>query len=124
MEALNKYFLDVVKNQYFDFDGRTSREYFWMFVIFNITIQIVIYIVAVIIGKILNSPTIAISITGLVTLGLFLPSMGNVVRRLHDINKSGWWLLICAIPIVNFALIYFWVLQGDDSENRYGSATE
>lgn len=121
MEALNKYFVDIVKNQYFDFTGRTSRRYFWMYVLFNVIIQIVVGIIVGVIASVLSAPILVTAITGLLGLALLLPSLGNAVRRLHDINKSGWWLLIGLIPLVGLVLIYFFVLEGDKSQNKFGA---
>lgn len=57
----------------------------------------------------------------ILSLALLLPSLGLSFRRLHDINKSAWWLLIAFVPIFGFlALLYFAVLPGDKGDNQYG----
>ncbi|MFU3807238.1 DUF805 domain-containing protein [Pseudomonas aeruginosa] len=53
-------------------------------------------------------------------LGLLLPALGVTARRLHDINKSGWWMLIALIPIVGLYLIYLLAKDSDAGQNQYG----
>lgn len=52
--------------------------------------------------------------------GTLLPGIAVGVRRLHDIGKSGWWLLLALIPIVNLVLIYFYILDSQAGTNEYG----
>jgi uncharacterized membrane protein YhaH (DUF805 family) len=60
-------------------------------------------------------------ISGLVSLALLLPNLGLSVRRLHDINRSGWWILISLIPVVGWIIILIWAIQkGDESANDFG----
>jgi uncharacterized membrane protein YhaH (DUF805 family) len=54
-------------------------------------------------------------------LGLLLPSLAAGVRRLHDTDRSGWWLLIALVPLVGaIVLLVFWVLEGTRGDNRFG----
>jgi uncharacterized membrane protein YhaH (DUF805 family) len=60
-------------------------------------------------------------ITGIVGLALFLPSLAVGVRRLHDTDRSGWWLLIVLIPIIGWlVLLFFFVSPGTPGPNRFG----
>jgi uncharacterized membrane protein YhaH (DUF805 family) len=53
---------------------------------------------------------------------VFIPSIAIGCRRLHDIDKSGWWLLIALIPLIGWGFLLYWfVKRGDDSENRFGA---
>lgn len=55
---------------------------------------------------------------------LIIPTISVTIRRLHDIGKSGWWVLLCLIPVVNIYLLYLLMRRGDKLENRYGISPE
>ena len=60
-------------------------------------------------------------VTGIVNLALLLPSLGLAVRRLHDIDKSGWWIFISLIPIIGWILLIVWYCKDSQMEtNEYG----
>ena len=59
-------------------------------------------------------------ISGLISLALLIPGIAVAVRRLHDTNKSGWFLLLALIPFVNLYLIYLLIIEGDKGPNQYG----
>ncbi len=98
-------YLDPITKHYFDFQGVAGRRAFWMFVLFNFVIAVVLNIV---LGLIHLGP-----LAGLYSLAVLLPSLGLAVRRLHDIGKSGWWLLVGLVPILGaiLALIYLYYCQ-------------
>lgn len=113
------WFLKALK-QYADFNGRARRKEYWMFVLFNMIFAIVAMIldnvIGIAIGGIGYGP-----IYGLYTLGVLIPGLAVTVRRLHDVGKSGWMLLISLVPLVG--AIWFFVLMvtdGDSVENKYG----
>ncbi|MDR1007026.1 MAG: DUF805 domain-containing protein [Campylobacteraceae bacterium] len=113
-----EYFIDPIKNHYFDFEGRERRKAYWLFVLFSFIVSIIINIVdAFTLANIIGVPVL-----GLVfSLAIFLPSLGLAVRRLHDIGKSGWWVLITLVPLVGG--IWFIILAATDSQkgnNQYG----
>lgn len=70
---------------------------------------------------------VAIGMPGILSLiyilAVLLPTIGVTVRRLHDTDKSGWWMLISLIPIVGLILIIFLVKKGTEGENRFGLPT-
>lgn len=104
------WFLDPITKHYVDFAGRVGRQEYWMFVLFSIIIQIALDIVRL------------DMISMLVSLGLLLPSLGLGARRLHDIGKSGWWLLLGFIPIVGWIILIVWLATKTDmSANEYGN---
>jgi uncharacterized membrane protein YhaH (DUF805 family) len=112
-EELKAIFLHEVKDNYFNFEGRASRYEYWWYVVCLIAINIVCSIIDSIIGMAI--------ISGLVSLALLLPNLGLSVRRLHDINRSGWWILISLIPVVGWIIILIWAIQkGDESANDFG----
>lgn len=115
-----KWYLKVLK-QYADFNGRARRTEYWMFVLFN-TIFI---IVAIILDNILGT---AIEDVGyglfyfLYALAVLIPSLAVAVRRLHDIGKSGWMILISLIPIIGgIWLLVLLVTNSNPGENEYGA---
>jgi uncharacterized membrane protein YhaH (DUF805 family) len=113
-----EYFIDAVKNHYFDFQGRARRKAYWLFVLVSVIISIILSVI----DGLVTSNIIGIPALGLIfDLAIFLPSLGIAVRRLHDIGKSGWWVLISLIPLIG--IIWFIILAATDSEkgsNKYG----
>ena len=96
-----EYFINPIKNHYVDFEGKVTRKPFWMFML----ISTIISIVLTIIGGIVQLPIIG----SIFSLAILLPSLAIGARRLHDINKSGWWQLLWLIPIIGWiVLIVFW----------------
>ena len=65
-------------------------------------------------------------VMAVVVLGVFLPGLGVMVRRLHDGGRSGWWFLLAVIPIVNFigvfVILAFMIMDGQPGDNQYGPA--
>ena len=117
-------FMDAVKTcfgKYADFSGRATRsEYWWFYLAF-----IIFYIVGLVLGGILASvsETLGMIVMGIVVLGalgFLLPSLAAGVRRLHDVDKSGWFMLIGLIPLVGLVLLYFFVIPGTPGDNRFG----
>jgi uncharacterized membrane protein YhaH (DUF805 family) len=105
----------VVLERYAKFDGRAGRAEFWWFFLANLIISVVF--------NILGQASFIFSIVGLVySLGVLVPSIAVAIRRLHDIDKSGWFLLIGLIPIVGWIiLIVFYAKEGDAGTNTYGA---
>ncbi|OGY86226.1 MAG: hypothetical protein A2233_01165 [Candidatus Kerfeldbacteria bacterium RIFOXYA2_FULL_38_24] len=107
------YYIEVLK-KYAVFSGRASRKEYWMFVLFNLIIIVALSIVE----SILNSNGI---LGGLYSLAVLLPGLGAAIRRLHDIDRTGWWLLISLIPVLGFiVLIVFLATAGNSGDNKYG----
>ncbi len=110
-----QWYLAVLKN-YVGFSGRARRTEYWMYTLINAIIIVILSVLGAIphLGFFL--------ILGyLYELGILLPSVAVTVRRLHDTNKSGWWILIGLIPLVGgIVLLIFTVLPGDRGPNRYG----
>ena len=112
------YFTDIVFNHFFDFKGRASRKLFWLF-------TLNVFVINFILSYILQSFDVIGFIIGMIfSLIMFFPSLGLTVRRLHDINFSGWWVLLGFIPVIGaIALIIFACLPGTEGENKYGNVT-
>lgn len=113
------WYLKVLK-QYADFSGRARRKEYWMFVLFNM----IFANVATILDNVLGIAMEGIGygpLYGLYALAMLIPGLAVAVRRLHDVGKSGWMILIALIPLIGS--IWFLVLMVTDSnagENQYG----
>ncbi|MFM2480857.1 DUF805 domain-containing protein [Celerinatantimonas sp. YJH-8] len=107
------YFLSVIKN-YVTFSGRARRKEYWMYSLF----YAIFYILLMILDAILDMVGV---LTLIYSLALLLPSLAVGVRRLHDIGRSGWWWLICLIPIVgSIVLLVFFCTDSEQGSNQYG----
>jgi uncharacterized membrane protein YhaH (DUF805 family) len=112
------WYLEVLK-KYVVFDGRAGRPEFWYFTLFNVIIYVVLSIIDSAIG--MRSTSVGL-LSGLYILAVFLPSLGVAIRRLHDTDRSGWWVLIELVPLVGgIILIVLCALEGTPGENQYGS---
>ncbi|NHN26854.1 DUF805 domain-containing protein [Flavobacterium jejuense] len=104
----------VIKN-YANFNGRARRKEYWYFVLVNIIISIVLGIIDGLGGLFIGNPENGNGILGSISSLVFLvPSIAVGVRRMHDVGKSGWYLLI---PIYNLILA---CTEGDNGKNEYG----
>ena len=108
MNVIQTYFIDVIKKHYVDFAGCATRKQYWLYVLFNFLLSIILSLLSGMdsaIGTLFNIVYILIS------LGLFLPSLAIAVRRLHDTGRSGWWMLLTLLPILGpIVLLVFFVL--------------
>ncbi|WEV49629.1 DUF805 domain-containing protein [Acinetobacter sp. ESL0695] len=101
------WFVKSLKN-YANFSGRARRKEYWYFVLGQLIISII--------TGLLDETIFNIS-----TLILFIPGLAVLVRRLHDINKSGWWILISLIPFIGSIILLVWLLTNTKSEkNQWG----
>ena len=119
-EKKMNWYLQVLK-KYADFSGRARRKEYWMFALFNV----VFLFIAVGLDNILG---VAIPNVGyglfyiLYVLAVLVPSLAVSVRRLHDVGKSGWMILISFIPIVGgIWLLVLTVTDSTPGENQYGA---
>lgn len=112
-DIMNGYLATLKK--YADFSGRARRTEYWLFFLFNFVIAMVLGVLDFVLG----TP----GILGLIfALAILIPSIAVAARRLHDTDRSGWWILIAFIPIVGtIALLVFLLLDSTPGENRFGS---
>ena len=108
-----KWYLKVVRDNYANFSGRARRKEYWMFFLLNI---IFIYALAFISGVLVaaTESSVFMIIYAAYAFGVLIPSLAVGVRRMHDVGKSGWYLLI---PIYSFILA---VTEGEKGANQYG----
>lgn len=98
-------------NKYFDFETRSSRKEFWYWQLFRILMFLSITYLE------------SLGLSGLLFISNFIfliPEIAVSIRRLHDINKSGWWILLTLTIIGIIPLTYFYCIKGDDGANDYG----
>jgi uncharacterized membrane protein YhaH (DUF805 family) len=112
--------------KYAQFSGRARRSEYWLFTLFIILVEIV-YLVLVSVaggGTSGNMNGLGMALTGLYglfILGVIIPSLAVGFRRLHDTDRSAWWLLIALIPFIGgLVLLVFNVLPGTTGANKYG----
>ena len=113
----------AVFQNYANFNGRARRSEYWYFILVNIILIVPLYIVSII--GVANDSTgltvLGFSLCGLFVIGLIIPWLAVVVRRLHDLNKSGWNYFIRLIPIVGPIILLVWLCtDGDSFTNNYG----
>ena len=113
------WYLKVLK-QYADFSGRARRKEYWMFVLFNM----IFAIVAMILDNVLGIAMEGIGygpLYGLYARAMLIPGLAVAVRRLHDVGKSGWMILIALIPLIgSIWLLVLMVTDSNAGENQYG----
>ncbi len=100
------WYVKVLK-EYANFKGRARRQEFWMFFLFNFIISFVLAFIAGMIGF--------YYLSSLYQLAVLVPFLAVGVRRMHDIGKTGWFVLI---PFYN---LYLWTIEGDKGDNEYGA---
>jgi uncharacterized membrane protein YhaH (DUF805 family) len=114
------WYLQVLK-KYAVFRGRARRKEYWLFAFFNMIFAVVAMIVDNAFGMTILGLPYGI-ITVIYSLAVIIPGLAVVVRRLHDVGKSGWMIFISLIPIVGAIwLLVLMVTEGDTGENEYGS---
>lgn len=113
------WYLKALK-QYADFKGRSRRKEYWMFLLVNMMVAFILIVLDNLLG--LASETLGYGpLYGVYLLATILPGLALSVRRLHDIGKSGWMLLIVLIPLIGgIWLIVLMAKEGEAAENKYG----
>ena len=113
------WFIAALK-KYAVFGGRSRRREYWYFVLFSSIITVVLSIIDGVIGT-LDSTTGLGLLSGIFTLAILIPTIAVSVRRLHDIDRTGWWFLISFIPLIGtIVLLVFAVQDSTPGGNRFG----
>lgn len=114
------WFIEALK-KYAVFGGRSRRREYWFFVLFVFIISIVLTAIDAAIGT-RSSSTGTGLLSGIFSLAVLIPSIAVLVRRLHDTDRSGWWVLISLVPLIGaIVLIVFAVQDSTPSTNRFGA---
>ena len=110
--------------KYATFSGRARRAEFWWFAVFNVAVMIILSVIDLGFGsphRWMMGDGGPSPVGGLYWLAVLLPSLAVTVRRLHDTDRSGWWILIEFVPLVGpLILIWFLATPGTAGENRFG----
>lgn len=114
------WYIQALKN-YADFSGRARRKEYWFFVLFNFIVAVILGLIDGLTGSYI--PELGVGILGgIYLLAMFVPSISVTVRRLHDIDKSGWWLLIAFVPLLGLIVLLVFMFMGSQSDdNRFGA---
>ena len=112
--------LRTVLARYATLQGRARRREFWRFLLHSMVIYAVLMLIDALTGTCSFELQLGL-LSGLWMLFITTPSGAVAIRRLHDTDRSGWWLLLGLIPFVGqLILLYFWIQEGDTGDNRYG----
>jgi uncharacterized membrane protein YhaH (DUF805 family) len=109
--------------RYADFNGRARRSEYWLFWLLTVILETVAFVLIGATGG--NPASMNLGLGGIllcaIVLGLFVPSLAVLFRRLHDTDRSAWWVLIAFLPILGgLVLLVFTVLDGTPGANRFG----
>jgi uncharacterized membrane protein YhaH (DUF805 family) len=111
-----QWYLEVLR-KYAQFEGRAHRTEFWLFVLVNVAISLALSIIDRIIG---TDGDYGGLLQGVYGLAVLIPSLAVGARRLHDINRSGWWQLLSLTIVGIIVLIVWWAKEGDKAPNPHG----
>jgi uncharacterized membrane protein YhaH (DUF805 family) len=115
------WYLGVLK-QYAVFKGRARRKEYWFFILFNLIASLLLTLVDFMTGS-LDAELGMGLLSGLYSLAVLIPSLAVTVRRLHDTDRTGWWLLIGLIPLIGaIVLLVFMLLDSQPGDNEYGAS--
>ena len=115
------WYIDVLK-KYAVFEGRARRKEYWMFFLFSVVIVTILTVIDEFMGLKfeLGGEDLGFLST-LYYLGIAIPYLAVIVRRLHDTDRSGWWILISLIPLIGgIILLVFTIIEGTKGDNRFG----
>jgi uncharacterized membrane protein YhaH (DUF805 family) len=112
------YYLKVLQN-YANFNGRARRAEYWYFFLFNVIFAFTAMSLDNVAG-LANDLTGYGPISGLYVLFAFIPGLAVAVRRMHDIGKSGWMILVGLIPVICLLFLILAATKGNKGENEYG----
>jgi len=107
------YFLSAITDNYANFSGRARRAEYWFFSLF--------YFISAMVGSVIDAIIGIPLFTIVVMLGLLIPSIAVLFRRLHDTNRSGWCSLVSCIPVVGGIVLLVFLLLDSGEENQWGA---
>ena len=118
--------ISAVKHKYLLFNGRASRKEFWAVMLFSVLISFALQLLYTLGFAISDNLGLLLALPFVIfALGMVIPQLAVSVRRLHDTDKSGWWLLLGFIPIFGtIALIVLFSLASSEGDNRFGEPAQ
>jgi len=114
---LGAWYIGIAVKKFADFNGRARRKEFWYFFLANIVINVALWILSAvpILGWLFRI------IAWLFSLAIIIPNLAIGVRRLHDTNRKGLWILLALIPLVGWIILIVWAAtEGTHGSNNYG----
>jgi uncharacterized membrane protein YhaH (DUF805 family) len=121
MEEIMEWY-SMVWRKYAQFEGRSRRKEYWMFTLINCVVYVVLYAVGLAMmwaGNKLGTAILGLCV--IYALAALVPSLAVGIRRLHDTNKSGWWLLIAFVPFIGgIWLLVLLAIDGTPGDNQFG----
>ena len=109
-------YLNVLKNNYANFEGRARRREYWMFFLCNIVIGFLCFVLDMGLAM-----TIGIAGLNLIyMLAVIIPGIAVTIRRLHDTGRSGWWILLGLVPVAGLVLLVFMLMDSQPGDNQWG----
>jgi uncharacterized membrane protein YhaH (DUF805 family) len=113
------WYLEALK-RYAVFDGRARRKEYWFFILFYIIFALALVFVDGMTGTYNEEYGVGV-LSGFFILAMLIPNISVAVRRLHDTDRSGWWILISLIPLIGgIWFLVLMVLDGTPGQNQYG----
>ncbi len=107
--------------RYVDFSGRSTRAEYWWWELFLTVVSVALIIADTLTGNSSTFGWLGGLLTTLFTLATIIPSLAVGVRRLHDINRTGWWLLLWFVLVIGWIVLIVWAVErGDEGPNKYG----
>jgi uncharacterized membrane protein YhaH (DUF805 family) len=115
------WYLDAL-TRYAQFDGRARRTAYWMFTLITTLVAIALGFIDAALGLEIGPAKADVGVLGILyALLVLVPSIAVAVRRLHDTNRSGWWLLIAMVPLLGvIVLLVMLCLDSTPGDNRFG----
>lgn len=115
------WYLQALK-RWSDFNGRSRRKEYWMFLLFNVIVSIVLGIIDMLIGTYSMNTGVGV-LSGVYMLVVLIPGIAVTIRRLHDTGRSGWWILIALVPIIGgIWLLVLMFLDSQKESNQWGAS--
>ena len=112
------WYIEVLR-KYTVFEGRARRKEYWIFALISAFILIFLSLIDELTGWKVWEDEGVLSLV--YSIAVFVPTLAVVIRRLHDTDRSGWWILIALIPLVGaIVLLVFLILKGNEGDNRFG----
>lgn len=122
MELVEAWKFAVLKN-YANFEGRNRRTPYWMFFLANLCVNLTVAVIFWLLAatKLRGVAIIFFFLSLAYAIVMLIPGLAATVRRLHDIGKSGWFILISIVPLVGGIILLIFLLQkSDPGPNKYG----
>lgn len=112
--------LKEVIAKYATFRGRARRREYWRYILYYVIAFVALVLVDMLTGT-FNMESQLGFLSGLFLLFMLIPSVAVAVRRLHDTERSGWWVLLAFLPLIGqLVLLFFFIQEGDEGDNAYG----